>query len=70
MGNEMAAVGVDQEYVVRMAQELIRIPAENPPGDCDCRHALELAIWSDKSKVDRAAVERLRPIVGKVFEAP
>lgn len=41
---------------------------KNPPGDCECRHALELAIWSDKSKVDRAAVDRLRPIVGEYFE--
>lgn len=29
--------------------------------------ALELAIWSDKSKVDPRAVERLRPIVGRYF---
>jgi 5'-methylthioadenosine phosphorylase len=40
----------------------------NPPGDCPCQHALELAIWSDKSKVDRAAVKRLQPIVGKYFD--
>jgi succinyl-diaminopimelate desuccinylase len=34
MANELAAISVDPEYVVRMAQELIRIPAENPPGNC------------------------------------
>lgn len=34
MADEIAPVPVDQDYVVRMAQELIRIPAENPPGDC------------------------------------
>ncbi len=55
------------------AIELIRAAVahlgRHPPGDCDCHHALELAIWSDKSKVDRAAVERLQPIVGKYFEA-
>lgn len=34
MGNGISPVAVDQDYVVRMAQELIRIPAENPPGDC------------------------------------
>ena len=34
MGEAIAPVEVDQDYVVRMAQELIRIPAENPPGDC------------------------------------
>jgi succinyl-diaminopimelate desuccinylase len=34
MPAEVAPVEVDQDYVVRMAQELIRIPAENPPGNC------------------------------------
>jgi len=35
---------------------------------CDCRDALKLAIWSDKSKVDRAEVGRLAPIVGRYFQ--
>ena len=34
MGYEIEPVRVDEDYVVNMAQELIRIPAENPPGDC------------------------------------
>jgi succinyl-diaminopimelate desuccinylase len=34
VGNEIEPVAVDQDYVVRLAQDLIRIPAENPPGDC------------------------------------
>jgi len=34
MSNGIEPVGVDADYVVRMAQELIRIPAENPPGNC------------------------------------
>ncbi len=32
-----------------------------------CHGALELAIWSDKSRVNRAVVEQLAPIVGKYF---
>jgi 5'-methylthioadenosine phosphorylase len=55
------------------AIELIRAAidhlGQNIPGDCTCQHALELAIWSEKSLVDRSAVQRLRPIVGKYFEA-
>ncbi|MEP0843960.1 MAG: S-methyl-5'-thioadenosine phosphorylase [Phycisphaerae bacterium] len=35
---------------------------------CSCRDALALAIWSDKSRVDAATIERLRPIVGRYFE--
>ena len=34
MNSAIAPVPVDGDYVVSLAQELIRIPAENPPGDC------------------------------------
>lgn len=34
MGDDTAPIGADQDYVVRMVQELIRMPAENPPSDC------------------------------------
>ena len=34
MNSAIAPVPVDGDYVVNLAQELIRIPAENPPGDC------------------------------------
>ena len=34
MSNAITPVSVDGDYVVGLAQELIRIPAENPPGDC------------------------------------
>ncbi len=70
----LAEIMANMQRATENAIELIRAAiahlGQNPPGDCDCHHALELAIWSDKQKVDRAAVERLRPIVGKVFEAP
>jgi 5'-methylthioadenosine phosphorylase len=48
--------------VQRMAErrdELAAAPA---------RRALELAIWSDKSRVSRDEVERLRPLWGRYFE--
>ena len=34
MTGEIVPIPVDGDYVVKLAQELIRIPAENPPGDC------------------------------------
>jgi len=55
------AIGLIKEAVIHMGK--------NPPGDCGCRHALELAIWSDKSTVDPASVQRLEPIVGKYFRS-
>ena len=36
-------------------------------GACSCQRALELAIWSDKSKVSPEEVERLAPLVGRYF---
>jgi len=34
MVDRIVPVPVDGDYVVKLAQELIQIPAENPPGDC------------------------------------
>ncbi len=41
---------------------------ELPP--CPCGRALELAIWSDKKKVDGDVVHRLEPLIGRYFSAP
>jgi 5'-methylthioadenosine phosphorylase len=35
---------------------------------CPARHALELAIWSDKSRIDPQEVQRLSPLWVKYFE--
>jgi 5'-methylthioadenosine phosphorylase len=35
---------------------------------CPARNALELAIWSDKSRVPREEIERLAPLWGRHFE--
>jgi 5'-methylthioadenosine phosphorylase len=50
------------------ALELIRraiplVGASDRP--CACQSALALAIWSDKSRLAPATVERLRPLIGK-----
>jgi len=55
------------ERAIDLIKAAIAHMGRQPPGDCPCRHSLELAIWSDKAKVDRAAVKRLEPIVGKYF---
>jgi 5'-methylthioadenosine phosphorylase len=56
------AIDLIRAAIARMGREA--------PADCPCQHVLELAIWSDKAKVDRAAVNRLGPIVGKYFGHP
>lgn len=69
----LAEIIENMEKATHNAIDLIRAAiqylGQNPPGDCECRRALELAIWSDKSKVDLAAIDRLRPICGKYFDA-
>jgi hypothetical protein len=35
---------------------------------CPARHALELAIWSDKGRIPADEVARLAPLWGRYFE--
>ena len=56
------AIGLMQRAVELMAgrsEELIHCPAQ---------HALNLAIWSDKAKMDPAEVQRLAPLWMKYFQ--
>ena len=68
----LAEILGNMSRATRHAIELIRAAiahiGRHPPEECACQRALELAIWSDKGQVDRTAVERLRPIVGKYFD--
>ncbi|MBI4578401.1 MAG: S-methyl-5'-thioadenosine phosphorylase [Planctomycetes bacterium] len=56
------------------AIELLRIAVPMLAARLDeiacCRSALELAVWSDKPRVDPGVVARLHPIVGKYFPQP
>jgi 5'-methylthioadenosine phosphorylase len=50
---------------VRLIEAVLPRIASAPQLKCRCGNALELAIWSDKSRVPRETVERLRPLVGR-----
>lgn len=55
------AMELMRKVVAMMSQkheELLAAPAQN---------ALQLAIWSDKSKIAPAEIERLRPLWGRYF---
>ena len=39
--------------------------ARHPPPPCPCQTALELAIWSDRSRIDPALAERYGPLLRK-----
>lgn len=40
-----------------------RMKGSSPP--CPCREALQLAIWSDKKRIDQAVRQRLEPLIGR-----
>ena len=50
--------------LIRAALDDVSMLQEKPSVAHD---ALKLAIWSDKTKIDRAEVDRLRPLWGRHF---
>lgn len=63
----MGHLKVATENALALLRETVRSLGEKPLQPCACHDALAMAIWSDKSKVDRALVSRLRPILGRHF---
>jgi 5'-methylthioadenosine phosphorylase len=55
--------------LIRRGLELI---AQQPDrlASCPAQRALELAIWSDRSRIDPQEIERLAPLWGKYFRSP
>jgi len=66
MGNLRAASDAAMK-LIRRAIELMPARAEQLE-HCPARRALELAIWSDRSRVPAEAIERLSPLWGRYFE--
>lgn len=54
---------------IELLQRTVASLAAKPVTDCPAFNALELAIWSDKSRVPSRVVERLRPLIGRYMEA-
>jgi len=59
---------VATDNAIKLLQIALPVLAKQLDTPCRCREALALAIWSDKSCVDPAVVEKLKPIVGRYFE--
>ncbi len=53
------------QYAVRLIQASVSALADRIHDDCTCRHALELGIWSDKSKLDPHRFRELKPLLEK-----
>jgi len=56
------------ENAVALIQATVKSLTESPIEDCDAFHALELAIWTDKSTVPAQEIERLHPLIGRHFD--
>jgi 5'-methylthioadenosine phosphorylase len=65
LGNLDAATAA-ATALLRRAVELMPVRREQLAA-CPAHHALELAIWSDKSKIAAEEVERLTPLWGRYF---
>ena len=65
MGNLDAATAA-ATALLRRAMELMPVRREQLAA-CPAHHALELAIWSDKSKIAAEEIERLTPLWGRYF---
>ncbi|NOT01867.1 MAG: S-methyl-5'-thioadenosine phosphorylase [Phycisphaerales bacterium] len=63
----MANMNRASDAALALIREFLRRVSGMSAATCGCPRALELAIWSDRKKVPRAAVERLRPLIGRYF---
>lgn len=55
------------QHAIRLIDAAIQRIAEAVPNGCNCQNALEMAIWSDKTKVEDHVVRRLEPLIGRYF---
>lgn len=63
----MGNLKVATENSVELIRSVVAALGRDPIEDCDAFHALELAVWTDKSVVPARVVERMRPLIGRYF---
>jgi len=50
---------------IDLLKATLRSLAADPPPDCPCRHALEMAVWSDRKRIPADLKARLAPLLGR-----
>lgn len=56
------------DNAVKLIREALRIVADqSSPPPCHCQNALQLGIWTDKSKVSTQVRQGLEPLIGRYF---
>ncbi len=53
------------EQAIKLIKAALKILPERVNFDCPCQSSLELAIWTDRSKIAPAIVRELEPLLGK-----
>ena len=53
---------------VTLIKAALRAMAGTADDDCPCRHALQLAIWSDRKRIPTDTIERLGVLVARYFD--
>ncbi|MFQ5490509.1 MAG: S-methyl-5'-thioadenosine phosphorylase [Phycisphaerae bacterium] len=63
----MGNLKIATDNAIELIQATVGSLAADPITDCAAFSALELAIWSDKSRVPKRVVDRLKPLLGRYF---
>ena len=53
---------------ITLIRATVESMSSDPPGPSPAHDALQLAIWSDRQRVARGVVDKLRPILGRYFD--
>lgn len=49
---------------IKLIHETLKLIHQSPQ-DCPCQHALKLGIWTERSKIDPATRDKLKPLIGR-----
>jgi 5'-methylthioadenosine phosphorylase len=53
------------DNAIQLIQAAVQYLADEPTPPCRCAKALELAIWTDKTRIPAALKKKLHPLIGK-----
>ncbi len=53
------------ENAIQLVKAAVQYLADNATAPCRCQRALELAIWTDKTRIPASLKQKLQPLIGK-----
>lgn len=64
IGNLEAATALALETL----RKAVTLVAERCTEDCSCQRSLTMGLWTDKSKISAETRQKLKPLIGRLFE--